>query len=182
MPLSRQQYEAASTKALQYFERAHIYLRPDEKANLEVADFGLNQLDQTGLQLVVYVNTARHCAKEMVLFPHQTCPQHRHPAVNGQPGKEETFRCRWGKVYLYIAGSATPNPAVRPPAGDEANYTVWHQIELNQGEQYTIAPDTWHWFQSGDEGAVVSEFSTASTDENDIFLDPRIRRAPEVEA
>ena len=32
----------------------------------------------------------------------------------------------------------------------------------------------------GPEGAVVSEFSTRSTDEADIFTDPDIRRAPEV--
>ncbi|MEL7675702.1 MAG: D-lyxose/D-mannose family sugar isomerase, partial [Chloroflexota bacterium] len=30
------------------------------------------------------------------------------------------------------------------------------------------------------EGAIVSEFSTRSTDENDLFTDPRITRAPEV--
>jgi D-lyxose ketol-isomerase len=34
-----------------------------------------------------------------------------------------------------------------------------------------------HWFQAGDEGAVVSEFSTMSTDELDVFTDVRIRRA-----
>jgi hypothetical protein len=38
------------------------------------------------------------------------------------------------------------------------------------------APDTLHWFQAGDEGAVVSEFSTESRDDLDVFTDPRIRR------
>ncbi len=37
--------------------------------------------------------------------------------------------------------------------------------------------DTLHWFQAGDEGAIVSEFSTRSYDEFDIFTNPRIRRA-----
>jgi D-lyxose ketol-isomerase len=53
---------------------------------------------------------------------------------------------------------------------------VWHEIVLRPGEQYTIPPDTWHWFQAGDAGAIVSEFSTRSTDEHDIFVDPDIRR------
>lgn len=35
-------------------------------------------LERTGLQLVTYVNTERCCAKEMVLFAGQTCPEHRH--------------------------------------------------------------------------------------------------------
>lgn len=42
----------------------------------------------------MYVNTDRVCAKEMVLFPHQACPEHRHIGMDGAPGKEETFRCR----------------------------------------------------------------------------------------
>ena len=49
---------------------------------------------------------------------------------------------------------------------------------LKPGEQYTILPDTPHWFQAGSEGAVISEFSTRSTDEQDVFRDPRIIRIP----
>jgi len=40
--------------------------------------------------------------------------------------------------------------------------------------------DTLHWFQAGEEGAIVSEFSSTSRDESDIFTDLRIRRVPEV--
>jgi D-lyxose ketol-isomerase len=49
---------------------------------------------------------------------------------------------------------------------------------LRPGEQYTIFPNTLHWFQGGDEGAVVSEFSTTSRDESDVFSDARIDRTP----
>jgi D-lyxose ketol-isomerase len=157
-------------------------LTPEEIANIEVADFGLEDLDHTGLQLVVYINTERCCAKELVLFPRQTCPEHRHPEINGEPGKEETFRCRWGAVYLYVAGEATPEAErhARPPRGREAAYTVFNEIVLKPGEQYTIMPDTLHWFQAGDDGAVVSEFSTQSRDEFDIFTAPEIQRIPVV--
>lgn len=41
-------------------------------------------------------------------------------------------------------------------------------------------PNTPHWFQTGGEGAVVSEFSTRSRDVADIFSDPQIMRAPQV--
>jgi D-lyxose ketol-isomerase len=100
--------------------------------------------------------------------------------LNGVPGKEETFRCRWGTVYLYIPGAPSANPACKPPAGSEGHYTMRHEIALHPGDQYTLAPDTPHWFQAGPEGAVVSEFSTRSTDDADRFRDPRIKRAPEV--
>jgi D-lyxose ketol-isomerase len=179
--MDRNTYESARKKALQYFEKAHIALTETEKANVEVADFGLNDLEHTGLELVTYVNTSRCCAKELVLFPGQTCPEHRHPAIGGVPGKEETFRCRMGKVYLYVSGTPSPSPAVRPPKGDEGCYTAFHEIILHPGEQHTLFPDTLHWFAGGPEGAVVSEFSTSSHDDTDIFTDPRIKRAPVVE-
>jgi D-lyxose ketol-isomerase len=151
-----------------------VVLTDDERASIEVADFGLSRLDETGLQVLVYVNTDRYCAKELVLRPRQTCPEHRHPHFGGNPGKEETFRCRSGLVYLYVEGEPTPDPACEPPPGA---YTVWSEIELRPGMQHTIPPGTLHWFQAGPDGAVVSEFSTASRDELDEFTDDRIRRA-----
>ena len=47
---------------------------------------------------------------------------------------------------------------------------------LKPGEQYTLNPNTLHWFQAGSKGAVVSEFSTRSLDEKDIFTDREIAR------
>lgn len=179
--LTHEERNRAIHRATQYLDRACIVLTPEEVENLEVADFGLGDLERTGLEIVVYVNTSRCCAKELVLFPRQTCPEHRHPPVDGDPGKEETFRCRFGTVYLYVPGEPAPNPKARPPAGDEAYYTVFHEIELKPGQQYTLQPNTPHWFQAGADGAVVSEFSTTSRDGTDIFTDPRIRRVPVVE-
>lgn len=178
--ITKQQFDNARARAKEYLEKAGIAITPDEAQNIEVADFGLSQLDQTGLELVIYVNTDRVCAKELILFPYQTCPEHRHPPVEGELGKEETFRCRWGTVHLYVPGPATENPKATAPTGHEPYYTVWHEIVLNPGDQYTLFPNTLHWFQAGQEGAVVSEFSTRSRDDADIFTDPEIQRAPTV--
>lgn len=180
MPLSKARLEGARRRARGFLQKAGIVLTQKEAANIEVADVGLGELEKTGLELVVYVNTDRVCAKELVLFPRQTCPEHRHPPVMGEPGKEETFRCRWGEVFLYVPGEPTANPHARPPQGSESYYTVWHEVHLRPGEQHTLPPDTLHWFQAGDEGAVVSEFSTTSRDEYDLFTDPRIVRATKV--
>lgn len=180
MALTREAYLKYQRMAKTYFDRAGIVLTPQEEANIEIADLGLGEFETTGLALITYINTERVCAKELVLLPGQTCPQHRHPPVNGQPGKEETFRCRWGEVYLYVPGDPAPHPTARPPEHRKDTYTVWHEIILRPGEQYTIYPETWHWFQGGPEGALVSEFSTRSTDEYDQFTDPDIRRMPEI--
>jgi len=178
--ITQEQRREAMRRTREYLDRAGIVLTPQEQETIEVADFGLNELEKTGLQIITYINTDRCCAKELVMFPHQTCPEHLHPPVEGEPGKEETFRCRWGTVYLYVPGEPTPNPQGRPPAGSEAYYNVRHEVVLNPGEQYTIWPNTPHWFQAGPEGAIVSEFSTRSRDESDVFSDPRIDRIPKV--
>ncbi len=171
--VSPEKRKEAIELAIRYYEKANIVITPEEQANIEVADFGLNDLDNTGLEIVTYINTDIYCAKEMVLFPNQTCPEHRHPPINGRNGKMETFRCRYGLVYLYVEGEPTQNPAVLPPEGV---YTVFHEIKLTPGQQYTIMPNTKHWFKAGPEGAVISEFSSTSVDEADIFTDPRIIR------
>jgi D-lyxose ketol-isomerase len=176
--LSQAQVDHARTRAAELLARAGVVITPAERAQIEVADFGLADLEHTGLQLITYVNTDRYCAKELVLFPAQTCPEHRHPPVGADPGKMETFRCRWGTVRLYVEGRSTAESTARPPVGTEGYYSVFHELVLAAGDQYTIPPDTLHWFQAGDEGAVVSEFSSTSRDELDVFTDPRIVRAP----
>ena len=175
--LTEAEIESAQIRAAAALSDAGIVLTRAEQQAIEVADFGLSALDESGLLVVVYVNTERVCAKELVLFPGQTCPEHLHPPFEGTPGKEETFRCRSGRVYLYTAGEPTLAPVCRPPRADSGAYTVWHEITLDPGDQHTIPPGTLHWFQAGLEGAIVSEFSTQSRDDLDVFTDPRIGRA-----
>ena len=166
--MKRADYERCRARAIEYYEKAHIVLSQQEKDNVEVAEFGLGVVDNVGLQLLTYINTDRVCAKEMVLFPGQSCPEHWHVPTNGLEGKEETFRCRYGKVYLYVDGEGKSEDirATIPLTP----VTVFHEIVLEPGEQYTIYPGTKHWFQGGADGAVISEFSTHSTDETDDFL------------
>ncbi|NLT12004.1 MAG: D-lyxose/D-mannose family sugar isomerase [Clostridiaceae bacterium] len=162
-------------------DQARIVVTDEEMTQLEIAEYGMDLWTSIGLQIIVYVNTENCCAKEMILFPHQTCPEHRHPPMPGNPGKEETFRCRSGEVYLYVEGEKTPHPKATAPKARAPYFTVWHEIVLKPGEQYTLRPNMLHWFQAGPEGAIISEFSTQSHDETDIFTDPDIIRVPDKE-
>jgi D-lyxose ketol-isomerase len=175
--LTRIQVHEMQVRSVQMAAQAGIVLTPEEQTQIEVVDFNLGEVDRSGLQLVIYINNDRYCAKELIMMPRQTCAQHRHPPLSAtNPGKQETFRCRWGKVWLYVEGEPASTIQAHVPQGSEPYYTVLHEIELHPGDQYTIPPNTWHWFQSGDEGAVVSEFSSPSYDEFDQFIDPRISR------
>src|SRR6478672_263761 len=133
--IAAKQYEDTVARAAEYLKAAGIVITPEERARFEVADFGLGELEKTGLEIITYVNTQRCCAKEIIMFPQQTCPEHWHPTIGAVPGKEETFRCRWGTVYLYIPGEATEDSACSPPQGSEAYYKVAHQVVLKPGDQ-----------------------------------------------
>jgi D-lyxose ketol-isomerase len=177
----------ARERAADMLADAGVVLTDGEREEIEVVDYGLGELEAVGTEIVVYVNDDRYCAKELVLFPGQTCPEHRHPpfedhgGVESYPGKRETFRCRAGEVYLYVetedASEETPREewSVSPPMREEF-YTAQKEVHLDPGEQYTIPPDTRHWFEAGEDGAVISEFSSPSYDEKDVFTDPEIDR------
>jgi D-lyxose ketol-isomerase len=168
--------------ALSILQKAGIAVTTAEKQQIEVADFGLNDIENIGLELVMYENNDRYCAKELVLLPGQICPEHRHPALSVQnPGKRETFRCRRGIVYLYVPGLPAARPKAKVPKQYKPYMTVWHEIVLRPGDQYTLQPNTLHWFQAGRDGAIVSEFSSTSDDASDIFTDPNIQRLPVIE-
>ena len=163
-------------------QRAGIVITAEEKKNIEIADCGFDDIENCGLQVVVYENNDRYCAKELIQFPRQLCLEHRHPRIaENNIGKQETFRCRWGELYLYVEGESTLDPKARVPEQYREHLTVWKEIVLRPGDQYTLPADTKHWFQAGDEGCVVSEFSSASVDEEDVFTDPRVRRIPKIE-
>ncbi|MBC8135105.1 MAG: D-lyxose/D-mannose family sugar isomerase [Fibrella sp.] len=175
--ITQQEYRSAQEETIRQLSASGITLTPEETERIEVADFGLSRLAMEGLQLITYINTERVCAKDLVLTPGQTCPEHRHPPIGDDPGKEETFRCRSGMLYVYLPGNGGKDIiSARLPPFSEPCYTVFQEYILHPGEQLTIYPNTLHWFQGGPQGAVVSEFSTRSRDEYDIFTDPRIGR------
>ena len=105
--------------------------------------------------MLVYVNTDRYCAKELVLYPGQTCPEHRHPPFDGTPGKEETFRCRRGLVTLWVDG---------------------REVVLRPGEQFTIPPDTLHSFRPARRARSSRSSRRRAATTSTSSRDPNVRR------
>lgn len=174
--ITRSEYEAARRRAVEFVQRAGVLARPDELDRIEVADLGLSELEQSGVQILTLLQTENVGVKLLILFPHQTEPEHRHPPLGDYPGKEETLRGQWGTLYLYLPGDPTPNPLGHPPAHRRDTYTCWREVVLEPGDQITISPGTPHWFQGGPEGAVVWTMSSRVSDVQDIFTDPEVQR------
>ena len=173
--LSRKEYDQAQARAVEMIRAAGIGITAEEAGRVEVADFGLSDLPAEGAQILTFFSTERVSAKVIALFPRQTEPEHWHPAVGDDPGKEETIRVVQGTVFFYVPGAESRERG-RIPQGKEACYTVRRELVLGPGDQITLAPGTKHWFQAGDEGAVMYTFSTCARDILDQFSDPDVIR------
>lgn len=174
--ITRAEWEDARRRAAALARQCGVPLSPEELDGMEVADFGLSELDLSGAQIITLADTERIAIKLLVLFPGQTEPEHMHPRVGDYAGKEETIRCQWGELYLYEPGEPTPNPRGSPPAHRRATYTVWRERILRPGGQVTHPAGTRHWFQAGPQGAVIWSVSTRATDVADVFTDPAVVR------
>ena len=136
--IERSEIRRFQQQAAEMLDRANVVITQQERDNIEIVELGLGEFKTTGLAIITYFNFDRYSAKELMMFPRQTCAEHRHPPVKDDPGKTETFRCRWGKVWLYVEGEMMTTPAEKVPQGSEDYYKVFHEIELNPGDQYTI--------------------------------------------
>ena len=126
--MKRSQFRQLQERTRKELAHHGIVLTPQEQEQIEIVEFGLNEVERTGLEIVIYINNERYCAKELILFPGQTCAEHRHPPFNNDPGKMETFRCRAGKVWLYVEGEKTSTIQAHIPVGSDAYYTAFHEI------------------------------------------------------
>ena len=68
-------------KAALFAKEHGTVLTPEEEKRIEICDYNLGEYDTIGTAIVIYVNTDRCCAKEMILSPWQICPEHYHPPI-----------------------------------------------------------------------------------------------------
>ncbi len=177
--LTRTEFAAAQSRAASLLRESGIPITDKAMEKVEVADFGLSRLDMEGAQILTLVSTDRIAVKIIVLFPSQTLPEHWHPRVGEDPGKEETVRVVSGTVRFYMPGDESMSEGFVPDGKEDA-YTVRHELILKPGEQITLQPGTKHWFQAGKESAVIYSFSTVARDVLDCFTDPNIDRVTHI--
>jgi D-lyxose ketol-isomerase len=178
--ITRKDYESAQRRASHLMRKAGLRVSGEEEKSIEVVDFGLSRLHEEGVQVLTLVQTERISVKVLALFPFQTEPEHWHPPVGNDPGKEETIRVIDGTVYFFVPG---PDTLTRGfiPKGKESYYTTKHEIIMKPSDQITLEPGKKHWFQALDGGAVMFSFSTVARDALDKFADPNIVRITEIE-
>jgi len=177
--ITRAEQKKAQDRAAHMIVQSGIRITEEEKQRIEVVDFGLSHLEIEGVQVLTLVQTARISVKVLAMLPNQTEPEHWHPPVGDDPGKEETIRAVAGTVYFYVEGEDTFKNGFLVK-GKEKCYTLRHEIVLKPGDQLTFQPGEKHWFQAHDEGAVMYSFSSVARDALDQFTDPNIVRIVKV--
>jgi D-lyxose ketol-isomerase len=177
--ITRAEQKRARERAAQMIRESGIRITDEEADKIDVVDFGLSQLEIEGVQVLTLVQTERISVKVLAMLPNQTEPEHWHPPVGDDPGKEETIRVVSGTVYFYVQGENTFHRGFLVK-GKEKYYTLMHEIVLQPGDQITFQPGEKHWFQARDDGAVMYGFSSVARDALDQFTDPGIVRIVKV--
>ncbi|HOX01361.1 MAG TPA: D-lyxose/D-mannose family sugar isomerase [Candidatus Paceibacterota bacterium] len=173
--ITRTECLRAQRRAAEMIRQAGVRITSQEAAAIEVVDFGLSHLAEEGVQVLTLFATDRVSAKILVTFPGQTEPEHWHPPVGADPGKEETIRVISGALHVYVPGADTFRRGWIP-RGKDAFYTCRHELILPPCGQWTFPPGTPHWFQAPEPGAVFYSISTCVRDALDGFADPGVVR------
>jgi len=177
--ITKERQKTAQKRVAEMIRQAGIKITEKEANSIGIVDFGLSNLEKEGVQVLTLIQTERISVKVLVLFPNQTEPEHWHPPVGDDPGKEETVRVISGIVYFYIPGEDTLKEGFIPE-GKEDYYTMRKEIVMKPSDQITLAPGEKHWFQARDKGAVMYSFSTIARDALDQFTDPDIVRITKI--
>ena len=177
--ITRTQQRDAQARSAEMIRKSGIQITDEEAKTIEVVDFGLSDLERQGVQVLTLVQTERISIKVLVLFPNQTEPEHWHPPVEDDPGKEETVRVIAGTVYFYVPGEDTFKEGFIVEGKDDC-YTMRNEIVMKSCDQIILPPGEKHWFQARNEGAVMYSFSTIARDALDQFSDPKIERITKI--
>lgn len=175
--LYEREVREARAACIPLLKKAGVVLSDSEMEAMEVADFGLGDYRAEGSQIATFVSTSRIGMKVICLLPGQTLPEHWHTAMEGYEGKEETLRVLYGTLRLYLPGGDGPKEGFIPK-GKQSCYTSRKEVCLQPVQQVTMSPGVKHWFQAGEDGAVLFSISSMATCTMDPFTDPNIVRMP----
>ena len=175
----RSQEKALRKQAAEILRQTLFPLTKTELDSIAVADFGLGDPLSQGAQILTLFATERISAKLIVLLPNQILPEHWHPPVGDDPGKEEILRGSWGTVRYFEQGTEKLDPSLIPK-GKHDCFTCTARRDLKPGDQVIIPPGVKHWMQGGQSGGCVISFSTCVRDILDQFTDPAIVRTTKI--
>ena len=178
--LKRSKEKELRARAAEIIRASGFPVKEEELEKMAVADFGLSNPEVEGAQILTLFATERISAKLIVLFPGQYLPEHWHPPVGSDPGKEEILRGYYGEcIYAEEGPDTCPKDALLK--GKEDCYSTRSFHVMKPGEQVIIPSGKVHWIGGGKKGGIVISFSTCVRDALDQFTDKNVKRITEFE-
>ena len=178
--LKRSDEKKLREKAKLMIRETGLPITEQELDSIDVADFGLSHPEQEGAQILTLFATERISTKLIVLFPGQNLPEHWHPPVGNDPGKEEIIRGLYGSIVYGEEGNDNHMDEYLPMFKQEFYSSRSIQI-LAPARQVIIPSGKKHWLSGGKDGGIVLSFSTCVRDALDQFTDPEVKRITEFE-
>jgi len=126
-------------------------------------DFGMGKFTEVGMAGIFWLNNKEdnYFGHEIYLLPGQMIPEHKHVQTPDAGPKMEGWQPRYGWVYIYGEGEATPGVEERIPPSHKECAKARVEKKLLPGEVVMLGgAEQWHWMIAGPEGAIVTEYAT----------------------
>ena len=114
--------------------------------------YGLEKFYNTGTAIITLYNN-EYAKKLLVLLPNQYHPKHRHQI------KKETFFVLYGHLILQLWND---------------DFSFNKEIDLIEGESYTVERNMIHSFEAIDKGCILEEVSTEAVSNDSFYEDENI--------
>jgi len=171
--------QAAAKKAYMDFMAAKGYpVTKSVRDHLWVTDFGLGKFTEIGMGVLFWANDKDqgYSAMDVFLLPNQAVPEYDAAKTGDAKAKMETWHVRYGWLYNFTEGDATPGADALVPPSQKGFVTALAERIFKQGDVAVLArPEESHWKLAGPEGAVFSEYGTYHDAKALRFTNPKVR-------
>jgi D-lyxose ketol-isomerase len=171
--------EAAAKKAYLEFMAAKGYpVTKSVREHLWVTDFGLGKFTETGMGIQFWANDKDqgYSAMDVFLLPNQATPEHNAVKTGDAKAKMATWNVRYGWLYNFTEGDATPGAEALIPPSQKGFVTALSERILKQGDVAVLArPEELEWKLAGPDGAIFSEYGTYHDAKAARFTNPKVR-------
>lgn len=174
--------EAAAKKAyIEMMENLGYPISDNLRENMWVSDFALGNFPAVGMGGIFWAQENVHgvFGHEILLLPNQMLIEHYHVAGNGLPAKNECWQARAGTSYCFGENGedASKYPDVKVPESQKKFITV-NKVSVADAKKGNVV---WmgrigarHYQIAGPEGAVVTEYGTFHSNDNNRYTNPSV--------
>ena len=173
--------EAAKQAYFDMMEKLGYPISDNLRKNMWVTDFALGDFPKVGMAGIFWAHENKNgvFGHEIILLPNQMLVEHWHVAGLGLPAKNECWQARAGKTYCFgeEGEDASKYPNVKVPESQK-NFITVNKVVCADAKQGNVVwlnrLEARHYQIAGPEGAVVTEYGSYHSNDNNRFTNPKV--------